>query len=45
MDKLKQELYELINRYGTLDARTISKSQELDILIVKEMKIEKWESL
>ncbi|MFA6941445.1 MAG: aspartyl-phosphate phosphatase Spo0E family protein [Clostridiaceae bacterium] len=45
MDKLKQELNEFINQYGLQDPRTVSKSQELDILIVKEMKTERWESL
>jgi len=38
MDKLKQELNALINQFGTLDSRTIAKSQELDVEIVREMK-------
>ena len=38
MDKLKQELNSLIDQYGTLDPRTVAKSQELDVEIVKEMK-------
>lgn len=38
IDKLKKELNELIDSYGTLDFRVIKKSQELDIEIVKEMK-------
>ena len=38
MDKLKQELNELIDQYGALDSRVLAKSQELDIEIVKEMK-------
>ena len=38
MDKLKQELNSLIDQYGTLDSRTIAKSQELDVEIVREMK-------
>ena len=39
MDKLKQELNSLIDQYGTLDNRTIAKSQELDVLVNKEMRL------
>jgi hypothetical protein len=38
MDKLKQELNALIDQYGTLDPKVLAKSQELDVIIVKEMK-------
>jgi hypothetical protein len=37
MDKLREELYECIERFGMLDPRTVSKSQELDVLIVRAM--------
>jgi hypothetical protein len=37
MDKLKEELYQHIELYGLLDPRTVSKSQELDVEIVKAM--------
>jgi hypothetical protein len=39
LDKLKQELYEYIELYGIQDPRTISKSQELDLEVVKVMKV------
>jgi hypothetical protein len=38
MDKLKAELNDLINQFGTADERVLAKSQELDIEIVREMK-------
>ena len=44
MDKLKQELNALINQYGTLDPRALAKSQEVDILVNKEMR-RKYENL
>lgn len=48
LDKLREELYKLINKYGTSDARVVRKSQELDILVNKDMKqfiaIAEWKS-
>jgi hypothetical protein len=37
MDKLKEELYQHIELYGLQDPRTVAKSQELDVEIVKVM--------
>lgn len=39
MDKLKQELNNLVEKYGPIDPRVLKKSQEVDLLIVKEMKV------
>jgi hypothetical protein len=41
MDKLKKELYEHIDKYGLQDPRTVAKSQELDVEIVKAMRKER----
>jgi septum formation topological specificity factor MinE len=30
LEKLREELYECIEKYGTLDERTLQKSQEAD---------------
>ncbi|WP_243124451.1 aspartyl-phosphate phosphatase Spo0E family protein [Clostridium sp. AWRP] len=38
MDVLKEKLNKYIDLYGRLDKRTLEVSQELDKLIVKEMK-------
>ena len=35
-EKLREELYKYIDLYGTLDPRTIKKSQELDEVLNKE---------
>jgi hypothetical protein len=40
MEKLKEELYLHIELYGLQDPRTVAKSQELDIEIVKAMRKE-----
>lgn len=37
LEKLRDELHRCIRLYGELDPRTISKSQELDIEVNKEM--------
>lgn len=36
MEELREELYELIEKYGFTNPRTIQKSQELDKLVVLE---------
>ncbi|AUN08932.1 hypothetical protein CF081_19530 [Clostridium botulinum] len=38
MEDVRNQLYSFIEKYGTLDPRTLEKSRELDSLIVKEMK-------
>ncbi|MBA4509767.1 aspartyl-phosphate phosphatase Spo0E family protein [Clostridium sporogenes] len=38
MEDVRNQLYSFIEKYGTLDPRTLDKSRELDSLIVKEMK-------
>lgn len=38
IEKLRMEMHECIEQYGPLDPRTVAKSQELDIEIVKAMK-------
>ncbi|MDU4597584.1 MAG: aspartyl-phosphate phosphatase Spo0E family protein [Clostridium sporogenes] len=38
MEHARNQLYSFIEKYGTLDSRTLEKSRELDSLIVKEMK-------
>lgn len=37
LEKLRKELHEYINSFGLNDPRTVKKSQELDIEIVKSM--------
>jgi hypothetical protein len=37
LDQLRKELEECIDRFGFLDPKTIAKSQELDIEIVRVM--------
>lgn len=37
IEKLREELHRFINKYGTLDARTIKKSQQLDRALNKAM--------
>jgi len=39
LEELKKELNEYIEKYGLQDPRTLAKSQELDIEIVKIMNI------
>lgn len=36
MEELREELYELIEKYGFTDPRTVEKSQELDKFVVSE---------
>ncbi|NFM56659.1 aspartyl-phosphate phosphatase Spo0E family protein [Clostridium botulinum] len=38
MENVRNQLYSLIEKYGTLDPRTLEKSRELDSLIVRDMK-------
>lgn len=38
VDKLRDELELFIDLYGRLDPRTVAKSQELDLEIVREMR-------
>lgn len=38
LEKLRNELYKLIELYGPLDTRTVDKSRELDAEIVIAMK-------
>lgn len=38
MEELRQKLYNCIEQYGNLDERTVQVSQELDKLIVANMK-------
>ncbi|MFL0197324.1 aspartyl-phosphate phosphatase Spo0E family protein [Clostridium sp. WILCCON 0269] len=38
IEVLKEKMYSYIDLYGRLDKRTLEVSQELDKLIVKEMK-------
>jgi hypothetical protein len=38
LERLRKELHEYIEVYGPLDQRTVDKSQELDIEIVKAMR-------
>ncbi|WP_049043249.1 aspartyl-phosphate phosphatase Spo0E family protein [Clostridium sporogenes] len=38
MEDVRNQLYSFIEKYGTLDPRTLEKSRKLDSLIVKEMK-------
>ena len=38
LEKLRAELHEFISNYGFEDARTIRKSEELDIEVNKEMR-------
>lgn len=38
LEKLRQELEACIDEYGTLDARTVAKSQELDVEVAKAMR-------
>ncbi|MHB8084119.1 aspartyl-phosphate phosphatase Spo0E family protein [Clostridium botulinum] len=38
MEDVRNQLYSFIEKYGTLDPRTLEKSRELDSLIVEEMK-------
>ncbi len=37
LENVREELIHYIDIYGLGDARTVRKSQELDLLIVKEM--------
>lgn len=37
LEKVREELILYIEKYGLGDIRTVRKSQELDLLIVKEM--------
>lgn len=39
MERLREELCKVIEQYGINDLRTIQKSQELDILVNKDMKL------
>ena len=38
LEALRKELYQHIEMFGVLDPRTVSKSQQLDLFIVKEAK-------
>jgi predicted aminopeptidase len=38
ISKVREQLHSLINNYGTNNAKTIAKSQELDRLLVEYMK-------
>lgn len=38
MEKLREKMYLYIELYGPIDKRTVEVSQELDILIVQDMK-------
>lgn len=41
MEELRQKLYNCIEQYGNTDERTVQVSQELDKLVVADMKGEK----
>lgn len=45
IDRLRDEVYKLINRYGFTDVRTVKKSQELDeIIAVVQIQLNKQKS-
>lgn len=39
LEHLREEMYSFMELYGTTDKRTVAKSQQLDLEILKYMKI------